>query len=259
MATSERPSPWRRCRGGRWRTAGPFPLLSLVIGAPAGAQPPDPRQTRLETDVRHELMMLPYYNVFDNLEFKLGPKGQVTLLGQVVRPTLKTDAERVVTRIQGVEQVINEIETLPVSPNDDPGGMRVGQGVGNRHTHGDRLIQRQPAADARAQWPPVHVLHDDDAAAFDGRDVVDWWRRVVRTSLVRTSDYTNRAGGGGHQAPVAVPRATSVAKRSSCRIASNSGSIRARTSVNAGRSRAARSRQTSAASTSPSSACAAAA
>jgi hyperosmotically inducible protein len=62
--------------------------------------------------------MLPYYNVFDWLQFKVdGTK--VTLSGDVTRPTLKKDAERVVQRIDGVSELINEIEVLPVSPNDD--------------------------------------------------------------------------------------------------------------------------------------------
>jgi len=75
-------------------------------------------QERLQKEVRHELVMLPFLGVFDNLAFKVNGYN-VTLLGQVTRPTLKTDAERVVKRIEGVESVDNQIEVLPVSPNDD--------------------------------------------------------------------------------------------------------------------------------------------
>lgn len=67
---------------------------------------------RLERQVRHELVMLPFFGVFDNLAFRVDGY-RVTLMGQVSRPTLKTDAERVVRRIEGVEQVINRIEVLP--------------------------------------------------------------------------------------------------------------------------------------------------
>ena len=45
--------------------------------------------------------------------------GNVTLFGQVTRPTLKSDAERAVKGIEGVERVDNRIEVLPLSPNDD--------------------------------------------------------------------------------------------------------------------------------------------
>jgi len=100
-------------------------LLNLTIFAKDSKQEPklkaerDPAQMqrRLEKEVRHELVMLPYYDVFDNLAFKV-EGNQVTLLGQVSRPTLKSDAENVVKRIEGVEKVSNEIEVLPLSSND---------------------------------------------------------------------------------------------------------------------------------------------
>jgi hyperosmotically inducible protein len=73
----------------------------------------------LVKEVRHELLMLPYYSVFDWLEFEAKPDGTVILKGQVTRPTLKSDAENVVKRIEGVEMVVNQIEVLPLSSNDD--------------------------------------------------------------------------------------------------------------------------------------------
>jgi hyperosmotically inducible periplasmic protein len=73
---------------------------------------------RIQREVRHELLMLPYLGVFDNLAYKVDGS-TVTLVGQVVRPTLKTDAERAVKNIEGVEKVDNRIEVLPPSPMDD--------------------------------------------------------------------------------------------------------------------------------------------
>ena len=60
---------------------------------------------RIIKEVHHELVLLPFYGVFDNLAYKVTPDGTVTLLGQVSRPTLKTDAERAVKHIEGVERV----------------------------------------------------------------------------------------------------------------------------------------------------------
>ena len=73
---------------------------------------------RLAMQVRHELVMLPWYSVFDNLAFRID-RDRVTLLGQVTRPVLKSDAETVVKRIEGVASVKNDIEVLPLSPMDD--------------------------------------------------------------------------------------------------------------------------------------------
>ena len=80
---------------------------------------PSPRaQERITREVRHELLMLPYFGVFDYVAYKVDGYN-VTLLGQVVRPTLKSDAENVVKHIEGVEKVDNQIEVLPPSSIDD--------------------------------------------------------------------------------------------------------------------------------------------
>jgi len=62
--------------------------------------------------------MLPWYGIFDNITYKLDGSN-VTLYGQVVRPSLKSDAENAVKHIEGVEQVDNQIEVLPLSRMDD--------------------------------------------------------------------------------------------------------------------------------------------
>ena len=73
---------------------------------------------RVAREVRHELVMLPYYGVFDNLTFH-ADGGECHFNGQVTRPTLKSDAENVVRRNEGVDRVFNDIQVLPLSPNDD--------------------------------------------------------------------------------------------------------------------------------------------
>jgi hyperosmotically inducible periplasmic protein len=68
--------------------------------------------------IRKELVMLPYYGCFDFLTFKW-EANTVTLGGYAMRPTLKDDAERALKGLERVEKVVNEIEVLPLSPNDD--------------------------------------------------------------------------------------------------------------------------------------------
>jgi hyperosmotically inducible periplasmic protein len=81
-------------------------------------QPSAKAQERIIKEVRHELLMLPYFGVFDFIAYKVDGYN-VTLLGQVVRPVLKSDAENAVKHIEGVEKVDNQIEVLPPSPMDD--------------------------------------------------------------------------------------------------------------------------------------------
>jgi len=78
----------------------------------------DPAAARINKEVRHELVMLPYIDVFDNLAYRVDG-GCVTLVGQVTRPILKQDAERVVKSVDGVDKVDNQIEVLPLSSHDD--------------------------------------------------------------------------------------------------------------------------------------------
>jgi len=91
-------------------------LLSLI--AHAQNLPSPKSEERITREVRHELLMLPYFGVFDYIAYKVD-EGTVTLLGQVVRPSLKSDAENVVRRIEGVNRVENQIEVLPPSSQDD--------------------------------------------------------------------------------------------------------------------------------------------
>jgi hyperosmotically inducible periplasmic protein len=92
-------------------------FVPFAQGAVSTAQKKD-GLNKVEQDVRHELVMLPWFGVFDNLEFQVNGN-QVILSGQVTRPTLKSSAERVVSRIEGIEKVVNNIEVLPLSPFDD--------------------------------------------------------------------------------------------------------------------------------------------
>jgi hyperosmotically inducible protein len=102
-------------------------VAPLLPARNASAQPNAPAppkdassspQDRIVREVRHELLMLPYFGVFDYIAFKVDGS-TVTLMGAVVRPTLKSDSENVVKHIEGVEKVVNQIEVLPPSPMDD--------------------------------------------------------------------------------------------------------------------------------------------
>jgi osmotically-inducible protein OsmY len=96
-----------------------FALVTLGAAQDAQREQPSPKsQERIVKEVRHELLMLPYFGVFDYIAFKVDGYN-VTLLGSVVRPTTKSDAENSVKHIEGVDKVDNQIEVLPPSPGDD--------------------------------------------------------------------------------------------------------------------------------------------
>lgn len=96
------------------------------LGAATSREATEARNTEyLSKEIRKELVTLPYFGVFDWLEGNVTPEGIVTLRGEVVRPTTKKDAGRRVEKIEGVDQVVNNIEVLPLSGFDDQLRRRV--------------------------------------------------------------------------------------------------------------------------------------
>jgi hyperosmotically inducible protein len=118
-------------------------------------------QDNLTREVRHQLLLLPYYSVFDNLMFKIDGD-RVTLLGQVVRPTLKSDAENAVKSIEGVASVDNQIEVLPVSPMDDQTRRAVFRAI-----YGDPALSRY----GFSALPSIHIIVKNGHVTLEG--VVD--------------------------------------------------------------------------------------
>ena len=121
----------------------------------------DAGEQRVAREVRHELVMLPYYSIFDDLEYSVN-SDTVTLLGSVVNPALKSDAERAVKRIEGVNRVNNQIKVLPPSPNDDQIRRQVARAIYSQ----DGLFKYSMGA-----VPPIHIIVDNGRVTLKG--VVD--------------------------------------------------------------------------------------
>ena len=135
-----------------------FLAFTLILSAATllSAAPKQPKS--IEREVRHELITLPYYGIFDNFAYRVDG-GTVTLFGQVSRPTLKSDAEARVKEIEGVERVVNEIEVLPLSPNDD----RIRRAV-YRAVYSKEPLQRY----AMGAVPPIHIIVKNGNVTLEG-------------------------------------------------------------------------------------------
>jgi hyperosmotically inducible protein len=124
------------------------------------AQIPGPdNESRIAKEVRHQLVMLPYFGVFDDLGFTVNGS-TVTLVGEVTRPTLKSDAGNVVKRVEGVTNVVNNIEVLPLSPNDD----RIRRGV-YRAIYGDTTLSTRYGFQA---LPSIHIIVKNGHVRLEG-------------------------------------------------------------------------------------------
>jgi hyperosmotically inducible protein len=138
-----------------------FSIISFaaVHGVPAKATQGSTR-AHIIKEVRHELATLPWYGVFDWLEFEVTPDNTVVLRGQVVRPTTKSDAEARVKDIDGVRAVVNEIEVLPLSPNDD----RLRRALYRTIYGMDSPLFRY----ATQAVPPIHIIVKNGRAVLKG-------------------------------------------------------------------------------------------
>src|SRR4051812_20058740 len=136
----------------------PALVASFVLTVAAADSNAPKGYDRFIREIRHELVMLPYYGVFDNLAYKVDGYN-VTLMGQVTRPTLKSDAERVVKDIEGVQKVTNNIEVLPLSPSDDR--IRMAE---YRAIYGQAALNRY----ALNAVPPIHIIVRNGNVTLEG-------------------------------------------------------------------------------------------
>ena len=143
------------------------PIVALPTSVAARPQEENKQRSeakyreKLYKEVRHQLVMLPWYSVFDNLAYQVdGDK--VTLSGQVTRPVLKSDAEGAVKSIEGVASVVNNIEVLPPSPMDDQLRRAVYRAI-----YGDPALSRYSIQAV----PSIHIIVKNGNVTLEG--VVD--------------------------------------------------------------------------------------
>jgi hyperosmotically inducible protein len=131
-------------------------------------------------EVRHELVTLPNYNVFDWLEGEVKPDDTVILRGEVVRPTLKSDAEQRVKSIESVSKVVNEIRVLPLSPMDDELRIAIYRAI----FRGDSPLMIYGLRSV----PPMHIIVENGRATLKG---------VVASEMDKQLAYTAARGVPG--------------------------------------------------------------
>ena len=138
-------------------------LAACLLPALCLAQPATPRtspqgQARIEREVRHELLMLPQYGVFDNLAYQVTGY-TVTLTGNVTQPVLKSNAERAVKGIEGVEKVDNKIVVLPTFSADNQIRLAVYRAI-----YGSSALERY----AIQAVPSIHIIVNNGNVTLEG-------------------------------------------------------------------------------------------
>jgi len=129
---------------------------------------------RIAEEVRHQLVMMPYYGVFDWLEGAVLPDGTVTLRGEVTRPTTKSDAEYRVKKVEGVTKVVNELEVLPISPSDDAIRIAMYRAMFDF----DRPLFRY----ATRAVPPIHIIVKNGRVSLKGFVASEMDKQIAYTA-----------------------------------------------------------------------------
>jgi hyperosmotically inducible protein len=147
----------------RIRFLGRFLTAAALFAAAALASNKQvPNLPRTDDDlakaVRHEVLMYPYYTLWDDVAFRVN-QGNVELMGAVSQPYKKDDLGRAVKHIAGVESVTNDLKVLPLSPMDDRLRLQIA-----------RAIFRDPSLSRYAMGaiPSIHIIVDNGHVTLTG-------------------------------------------------------------------------------------------
>lgn len=135
-----------------------FVLAQTVDQTGANSAIDQRSEERIVKQVRHELLVIPQVTIFDNLAYRVDGE-TITLMGEVRNPVIKDEAQTAVKHIEGVEQVNNQIEVLPVSQNDDRIRRQVARAIFNE----PRLFEY-----ATQPVPPVHIIVKNGHVSLEG-------------------------------------------------------------------------------------------
>jgi hyperosmotically inducible protein len=149
-------------------------MALLLAGAsllPIQASVPNPRvqEERLMKEIRRELLTMPFLTIFDNLSYRI-EGDTVHLYGQVIRPTLRSDAANRVKRLEGVVRVDNHIEVLPLSPYDDRIRIAVARAV-----YGQTALNRY----ALGANPSIRIIVKNGNVTLEGIVLNDGDRNIA--------------------------------------------------------------------------------
>jgi hyperosmotically inducible periplasmic protein len=138
----------------------PAQAQEAIPALPAGEPKDGPvsDEERLARKVRHTLVMQSRFSIWDWLAFRVNGS-TVELLGSVCNPSLKGDAVNSVTQIDGVEKVIDHINRLPLSPEDD----RI------RHQVADAIYASGPLLSySWSAMPSIHIIVNGSQVWLEG-------------------------------------------------------------------------------------------
>ena len=170
---------------GRFLMAGALLASAGFVGAADRSSASVPSTNGdIAKEVRHEIVMYPYYTLWDDISFRVADNGTVELMGAVSQPYKKVDIERLVRRLPGVSAVKDDITVLPVSFEDDRLRLRVARAI-----YSEPTLQRY----ALQAVPPIHIIVENGHVRLEG---------VVNNQFEKNLAGLRAAGAGLSFGPV---------------------------------------------------------
>jgi hyperosmotically inducible protein len=154
-------------------------LAVFSVGLAAAKAPVDVNYTdpELASKVTHEIRMYSRYSIWDNIDVRV-THGNVELTGQVSQPYKKSDLQRIVDGIPGVNSVTNDLAVLPLSRMDDQLRLQVARAI-----YRDSVLSRY----ALQAVPPIHIIVDNGHVTLEG---------VVNTEMEKNVAGIRASGAG---------------------------------------------------------------
>jgi hyperosmotically inducible protein len=130
----------------------------------------------LANQIASKVRRYAFYTIFDDVQIAVD-QGVATLSGRVTMPNKAEDLGRIAARVPGVQEVNNEIATLPVSIGDD----RLRRSLA-RQIYRDPLLSNY----ASHAYPPIHIVVENGRVTLTGA-VGSEVERVKAEMIARTT------------------------------------------------------------------------
>jgi hypothetical protein len=152
-------------------------LLTLGLAAPVWAG--DAGNLQVYKDVSKSVQRYAFFTIFDSVHANFRDGGVVTLSGKVTMPYKATDIVKRVAKVDGVTQVVNKIEVLPVSQFDNQLRARLARAIYSNSSLANYGLGPNPS---------IHIIVERGHVTLDGVVMNNMDRQIARTVVGSVSN-----------------------------------------------------------------------
>ena len=133
-------------------------LLAAIALVATTAAAQERKNLQVFNDISKQVQRYAYYTIFDDVSGSID-NGVVTLTGRVTMPFKKDEIGKRVAKVDGVRQVDNRIEVLPVSMFDDSLRYRIARAIYDNPSFWHYAAMANP---------PIHIIVERGRVTLTG-------------------------------------------------------------------------------------------